>query len=339
MIVEYETRDRTALIGLNRPEARNAINSEMAEAIEGAIDRLEADDAMWAGVLYSTGPVFCAGADLKAIAGGASDLGTERGGFAGIVRRDRNKPLIAALEGPAVAGGTEIVLSCDLVVAAVTARFGLPEVKRSLIAAAGGLYRLPRALPRNVAMELTLTGGDLDAATAHRHGLVNRLVLEDGGPGMDTDAARGGSIGNFTRPLAFDTLESASSWLQAQNPRLGTRSDEEMEKMVKHRMKENWAGRGIFRHDPELYWIVDDALGWFKEDGKQVWERLASISCPTLVLRGEESDLLSSEAAGQITAAIPNATLVEIPGAGHSIHSDAPDLFRDAVLGFLEENG
>lgn len=166
--------------------------------------------------------------------------------------------------------------------------------------------------------------------------LVNRLILEDGGPGLDTDAARGGSIGNFTRPLAFDTLESAGSWLQAQNPRLSTRSDEEMEQMVKHRMKENWAGRWVFRHDPELYWIVDDAPGWSKEDSKQVWEQLASISCPTLLLRGAESDLLSSEAAGRITAAIPNATLVEIPGAGHSIHSDTPDLFREAVLGFLE---
>ncbi len=167
--------------------------------------------------------------------------------------------------------------------------------------------------------------------------LVNRLVLEDGGPGMDTDAARGGSIGNFTRPLAFDTADSATSWLQAQNPRLSTRSDEEMEQMVKHRMKENWAGRWVFRHDSELYWIVDDAPGWSKEDSKQVWEQLASISCPTLVLRGKESDLLSHEAAGQIADAIPNATLAEVPGAGHSIHSEAPDLFREAVVGFLEE--
>lgn len=202
-----------------------------------------------------------------------------------------------------------------------------------------------KALARSINLpSFDLIGHSLGALiaiefAAEHPGLVNRLVLEDGGPGMDTDAARGGSIGNFTRPLAFDTLKSAGSWLQAQNPRLGTRSDEEMEQMVKHRMKENWAGRWIFRHDPELYWIVDDALGWSKEGSKQVWERLASISCPTLVLRGEESDLLSSEAAGQITAAIPNATLVEIPGAGHSIHSDAPDLFREAVLGFLEENG
>jgi pimeloyl-ACP methyl ester carboxylesterase len=153
------------------------------------------------------------------------------------------------------------------------------------------------------------------------------------------DAARGGSIVNFTRPLAFDTLESAGSWLQAQNPRLSTSSGEELEQMVKCRMKENWAGRWVFRHDPELYWIIDDAPGWSGEDSAQVWERLASISCPTLLLRGEESVLLSADTAGQITAAIPDATLVEIPGAGHSIHSEAPDLFREAVVGFLGENG
>jgi len=242
MIVEYETRDRTALIGLNRPEARNAINSEMAEAIEGAIDRLEADDAMWAGVLYSTGPVFCAGADLKAIAGGASDLGTERGGFAGIVRRDRHKPLIAALEGPAVAGGTEIVLSCDLVVAAVTARFGLPEVKRSLIAAAGGLYRLPRALPRNVAMELALTGGDLDAATAHRHGLVNRLVE----PGQALEAAMDLAAEiNQNAPLAVRASRRAILATQLLD-------DDEAERLVRRESRLVWRSDD-FREGPRAF--------------------------------------------------------------------------------------
>lgn len=200
-----------------------------------------------------------------------------------------------------------------------------------------------KALTRSMNLpSFDLVGHSLGAliaigVAAEHPDLVNRLVLEDGGPGLDTDAARGGSIGNFTRPLAFDTLDSAISWLQAQNPGLSTRSVEEMEQMAKHRMKENWAGRWVFRHDPELYWIVDDAPGWSKEDSKQMWEQLASISCPTLVLRGEESDLLSPEAAGKITDAIPNATLVEVPGAGHSIHSGAPDLFREAVLGFLQE--
>ena len=168
--------------------------------------------------------------------------------------------------------------------------------------------------------------------------LVNRLVLEDGGPGMDTDAARGGSIGNFTRPLAFDTLESAISWLQAQNPLLSSRTDEEMEQMAKHRMKENWAGRWIFRHDPELYWILDNAPGWSQEESEQAWEQTASISCPTLVLRGKESELLSSDAAARIADAIPNATLVEVPGAGHSIHSETPERFLEIVRDFLEQD-
>jgi len=176
MTVDFEIRDRIAIITLNRPEARNAVSQQLAEDLEAAIDRLEADDALWIGILCGNGPAFCAGADLKAIASGEARLTTKRGGFAGLVRRVRTKPLIAAVEGPAVAGGTEIVLSCDLVVASTTARFGLPEVKRSLVANAGGLFRLPRALPINVAMEMALTGDDLNAEAAHRHGLVNRLV-------------------------------------------------------------------------------------------------------------------------------------------------------------------
>jgi enoyl-CoA hydratase len=176
MTVNFEVRDRIAIITLNRPEARNAVSQQLAEDLEAAIDRLEADDALWIGILCGNGPAFCAGADLKAIASGEARLTTKRGGFAGLVRRVRTKPLIAAVEGPAVAGGTEIVLSCDLVVASTTACFGLPEVKRSLVANAGGLFRLPRALPTNVAMEMALTGDDLDAEAAHRHGLVNRLV-------------------------------------------------------------------------------------------------------------------------------------------------------------------
>ncbi len=176
MIVEYELLERVGLIRLNRPEARNAINGSMAAAIEAAVDRFEEDDEAWVGVICANGPAFCAGADLKAIAAGETDLATERGGFAGVVDRTRSKPLIAAVEGPAVAGGTEIILACDLVVASTGAHFGIPEVKRSLIAAAGGLLRLPRVLPPSIAMELALTGADLSATEAHRHGMVNRLV-------------------------------------------------------------------------------------------------------------------------------------------------------------------
>src|ERR687894_702133 len=108
-------------------------------------------------------------------AGNTGALQTERGGFGGITQRERTKPIIAAVDGPALAGGTEIVLSCDLVVASTTATFGIPEVKRSLVAAAGGLFRLPRKIPFNVAMELALTGDPISAELAHHHGLVNRL--------------------------------------------------------------------------------------------------------------------------------------------------------------------
>jgi enoyl-CoA hydratase len=176
MTVHFEVRDNVAVITLDRPEARNAVDQQLAVDLEESIDRLEADDALWVGILQGAGPAFCSGADLKAVASGRTDLATDRGGFAGIVRRNRTKPMIAAVEGPALAGGFEIVLSCDLVVAGADARFGIPEVKRSLIANAGGLIRLPRVLPRNLAMEMALTGEPIDAGTAHQHGVVNRLV-------------------------------------------------------------------------------------------------------------------------------------------------------------------
>src|SRR5687768_9908765 len=172
-MVDYEVRGRVALLTINRPEARNAVNGAVASGMEEAIDRLEADDEVWVGVVTGTGPVFSAGADLKAIATGeAAALQTKRGGFAAIARRERTKPIIAAVNGPALAGGCEIVLSCDLVVASNEARFGIPEVKRSLVAGAGGLFRLPRALPKNVAMELALTGDPIDAQRAYELGLV-----------------------------------------------------------------------------------------------------------------------------------------------------------------------
>ncbi len=176
-MVEYEQRGRVAVITIRRPEARNAINVEVAHGIEDAIDKLEGDEGVWAGVLAGEGKVFCAGADLKVVAaGGMADLFTDRGGFAGIAARTRAKPLIAAVDGPALAGGCEVALACDLIVASTQAAFGLPEVKRSLVAAGGGLFRLPRLLPRNVALEIILTGDPIDADRAYALGLVNRLV-------------------------------------------------------------------------------------------------------------------------------------------------------------------
>lgn len=167
-----------ALVTIDRPEARNAVNGDVASGLEAAVDATEADDDIRAVVLTGAGrEAFCAGADLKEVsAGRGSALRTERGGFAGFVYRERSKPWIAAVNGKALAGGTELVLACDLVVAVRQAAFGLPEVLRGLIAAAGGLYRLPRAIPPNIALELILTAGQLDAERAHGFGLVNRLV-------------------------------------------------------------------------------------------------------------------------------------------------------------------
>lgn len=187
MSVEIGVEGHVLVATINRPEARNAVNDVVAQGLEAAVDRLEDDESLWVGIVTGVPPVFSAGADLKMInAGRAAELATERGGFAGVTRRERTKPLIAAVDGPALAGGTEIVLSCDLVVASTTAAFGIPEVKRSLVAAGGGLFRLPRRLPFNLAMELALTGDPIDAATAHRFGLVNRLVE----PGGALEAAR-----------------------------------------------------------------------------------------------------------------------------------------------------
>ena len=175
-MVDFTTNGRIALITIDRPEVRNAINGVVAIEIEAAIDRLEADDALWVGVITGNGPVFCAGADLNEVAAGrAAGLWTERGGFGGITRRERIKPLIAAVNGLALAGGCEVALSCDLIVASTDAGFGIPEVKRSLIAGAGGLFRLPRVLPFHIAMELALTGDSLSAERAHELGLINEL--------------------------------------------------------------------------------------------------------------------------------------------------------------------
>jgi enoyl-CoA hydratase len=185
-MVDYEVHGRIAVLKINRPEKKNAVNGDVARGMEAAIDKLEADPDVWLGVLTAAGNVFCAGADLKAInEGNAAELATERGGFAGIASRARTKPIIAAVDGPALAGGTEIVLSCDLVVASTIASFGIPEVKRSLVAAGGGLFRLPRLLPRNIALELGLTGDPITAERAYQFGLVNELVE----PGQALDAA------------------------------------------------------------------------------------------------------------------------------------------------------
>ena len=178
--VEFERNNRIGIITLNRPEARNAVNGEVAQTMGAILDEIEGDDSLWAAILTANGPAFCAGADLKEIAAGNGHLlGTRKGGFAGLVKRERSKPLIAAITGSALAGGTEIALSCDMIVCSTETVFGLPEVKRSLVAAAGGLFRLPRSIGMAPALEVIMTGDPLPAERAYQLGMVNYVVAPD----------------------------------------------------------------------------------------------------------------------------------------------------------------
>jgi enoyl-CoA hydratase len=182
-VLTVERQDRILVLTMSRPQARNAIDQALASAIAAAMDELDADDELSVAVLTGAGGTFCSGMDLKAFARG--ERVTTHRGFGGITQRPPEKPVVAAVEGWALAGGCEIALACDLVVAARGAQFGIPEVKRGLVAAAGGLSRLPLALPYQVAMELALTGEPITAERAHSFGMVNRLVQ----PGRALDEA------------------------------------------------------------------------------------------------------------------------------------------------------
>ena len=209
-----ERRERILLITLNRPDARNAVNAAVAEGMAAALDELDDDAGLAVGVLTGAGKGFSSGMDLKAFVAGESPYAGDRG-FAGITRRAARKPLIAAIEGFAVAGGLEVALSCDLIVAARDARLGIPEAKRSLVAAGGALIRLPRRIPYHVAMELALTGDPIDGERAHALGLVNR-VAEPGGA-VDAALELAEAIAK-NGPLALDAskriLEHALDWTE-----------------------------------------------------------------------------------------------------------------------------
>jgi enoyl-CoA hydratase len=212
-MLHVETRDRVLVLTLDRPEARNAIDAATTAEIDGALDRFEADPDLWCAVITHRGPVFCAGADLKAVAsGGGRGIESPRNGFAGICNRTRTKPLIAAIDGAALAGGFEIALACDCIVASTASRFGLPEVKRALVATGGGPFRMMRQLGPKVALELVMTGDPIDAARAYELGLVNRVV--EPGAVLDAALALAAAINanapvavRETRALALDTLE------------------------------------------------------------------------------------------------------------------------------------
>lgn len=211
-----ERRERVLLVTLNRPDQRNAVNAAVAEGIAAAMDELDADDELSVGILTGAGKGFCSGMDLKAFVAGESPY-VEGRGFAGITQKAAEKPLIAAVEGFAVAGGLEVALACDLIVAAKGARLGIPEVKRSIVAAGGALLRLPQALPRNVAMELALTGELIPAERGHELGLVNRLA--EPGEAVETALALAETIAQ-NGPLALAAskriLTESVDWPEAE---------------------------------------------------------------------------------------------------------------------------
>ncbi len=187
VITLYLARPHVAVVTIDRPAVRNAVSGAVTAGLERAILETESSNEIWVTVLTVAGTqAFCAGADLREVSmGRMSSLMTADGGFAGFVHAPRVKPWIAAVNGAAVAGGFEIALACDMIVASEDARFGLPEVKRGLVAAAGGLYRLARVLPRQLAVELIATGETIEAGRAHELGIVNRIAPA----GMAVEAA------------------------------------------------------------------------------------------------------------------------------------------------------
>lgn len=211
-VVLTERRDALLVITINRPARRNAVNLAVAEGIAAALDDLDSDPTFSVGVLTGAGGTFSAGMDLNAFVAGERPTIGDRG-FAGIVRRPPRTPLIAAVEGFALAGGFEIALACDLIVAAVDARFGLPEVKRSLVARGGALRRLPQRMPLGIAIELALTGEPVDAERAAALGVVNRLAAP--GEALST-AIQLAQLVARNGPLALaatkEILRQASDW-------------------------------------------------------------------------------------------------------------------------------
>jgi enoyl-CoA hydratase len=211
-----ERRERVLIITLNRPDQRNAVNEAVARGIGTALEELDNDDELSVGIVTGAGGYFCAGMDLKAFVAGERPWYGDRG-FAGITQRSADKPLIAAIEGFAVAGGLEIALACDLIVAAGAAKLGIPEVKRSLVAAGGGLLRLPRMLPRNIAYEMALTGDPITAQRGHDFGLVNR-VTEAGGAldGALELAAAIAANGPLALKASKQILRESADWPDAE---------------------------------------------------------------------------------------------------------------------------
>jgi enoyl-CoA hydratase len=210
--VRIEREDGLLVVTLDRPQVRNAMNAAMSVAVAAAMDLLDSDDGLAVGILTGAGGTFCSGMDLKAFLRGEVPAVKDRG-FGGLTQAPPRKPLIAAVEGYALAGGCELALACDLIVAADDASFGIPEVKRGLVAGAGGLLRLPGRIPQGVAMEYALTGDPMPAADAHRWGLVNHLTPSGGAlDGARELAARIARNGPLAVRATKQVLVEAPTW-------------------------------------------------------------------------------------------------------------------------------
>lgn len=210
--VLVEARDGVQIITINRPQAKNALNGDVARSIAAAVDELDESDQLRVGVLTGAGGTFCSGMDLKAFLTGDMPL-VEGRGLGGITQQPPQKPLIGAVEGWAVAGGFELLLACDMVVAAETARLGVPEVKRALVAGAGAALLLAQRIPQAVALELLLTGDPISAQRAADLGLVNRLTPEGGALEGAVELARSiAANGPLAVQITKQIARSAADW-------------------------------------------------------------------------------------------------------------------------------
>ena len=210
-----EVEGGVLIVTINRPEARNAMNKAAAEAISAAMDRLEAEDDLRVAILTGAGGTFCSGMDLKGFLRGESPSVPGRG-FGGLSQWTPGKPVIAAVDGYALAGGMELALSCDLIVANVNSKFGIPEAKRGLAAAAGGLIKLPRQIPPRIAMELALTGDFIDAQRAYELGFINRIVEGPAIDGAREMAARIAENGPLALIASKAIIRNSHEWTEAE---------------------------------------------------------------------------------------------------------------------------
>lgn len=206
-----EVDDGVLIVTINRPEAKNAMNKAAAEGIAAAMDRLDADDDLRVGILTGAGGTFCSGMDLKGFLRGESPS-IEGRGFGGVVQAPPKKPLIAAVEGYALAGGLELMIACDLVVAHKDAKFGIPEAKRGLVAAAGGVMMLPDQIPERVAMELALTGDFIGADRAYEIGLINRVIDGSALEGAKALAASIAANGPLAVKVSKQIMKESRGW-------------------------------------------------------------------------------------------------------------------------------